>query len=380
MCNSGVNMNNPFTYSNIVTGPHFCNRKKEQDELLGFIKTSQNVLLYSHRRTGKSSLIKQVFLNIKDQSPEIGALYIDLYGTTSEKEFLTRIFQQLNALETSTDKLLKLLKNSIDKFSFQLGIDPNTNAPTITPTFNAASETLVLKNLMALLEKFSVKRKIVIAFDEFQEVAKYTNADAFEKQLRSYVQQHTNICYIFSGSQQHILTAMFQSQNRAFYQQAASYPLEQIETKHYIPWMEHSFDKGNFSIGKANLKKIVEQFNNHPMYIQLFCFFLWRELQDTPWHDEMINTIERYMIDQKHLEYQTLWDNLSINQKKTLKLVLINDGKNLFAADALTTVSIKTASVVTRCLKSLSEKEILVKNGKYMIQDLLLKKWLALNA
>ena len=373
-------MNNPFTYSNIVTGPHFCNRKKEQEELLEFIRTSQNVLLYSHRRTGKSSLIKQVFLNIKHQSPEIGTLYIDLYGTTSEKEFMTRIFQQLNVLETNTDKLLKLLKNSIDKFSFQLGIDPNTNSPTITPTFNSANETLVLKNLMELLEKFSAKQKIVIALDEFQEVAKYTNADAFEKQLRSYIQQHTNICYIFSGSQQHILTAMFQSQNRAFYQQAASFPLKQIETKHYIPWMENLFDEGNFSIGKTNLKKIVEQFKNHPMYIQLFCFFLWRELQHTPWTDEMINTIERYMIDQKHLEYQTLWDNLSINQKKTLKLVLINDGRNLFAAEALTTVSIKTASIVTRCLKSLSEKEILVKNGKYVIQDLLLKKWLVLNA
>ncbi|MBU1193290.1 MAG: ATP-binding protein [Proteobacteria bacterium] len=372
-------MKNPFTYSNIVTGPYFCNRKKEQEDLLEFIRSSQNVLLYSHRRTGKSSLIKQLFLNIKQQAPEIGTLYIDLYGTTSEKEFMSRIFQQLNVLETNTDKLINLLKSSIDKFSFQIGIDPNTNSPTITPTFNSADENLVLKNLMELLEKFSAKRKIVIALDEFQEVAKYTDADSFEKRLRSYVQHHSNICYIFSGSQQHLLTVMFHSQGRAFYQQAASYPLKQIETKHYIPWMKQLFDEGNLSIEKANLIKIVDQFKNHPMYIQLFCFFLWRELQHTPWKEEMINGIERSMIDQKHLEYQTLWDNLSINQKKTLKLILINDGQNLFAAQTLITVSIKTASVVTRCLKTLLEKEVLVKNGRYIIQDLLFKKWLILN-
>jgi len=373
-------MKNPFTFSNIVTGPCFCNRKKEQEDLIEFIRSSQNVLLYSHRRTGKSSLIKQVFLNINQHSPEIGTLYVDLYGTTSEKEFMSRIFQQLKVLETNTDKLLKLLKNSIDKFSLQISIDPNTNSPSITPVFKSADENLILKNLMELLEKFSAKKKIVIALDEFQEVAKYTNADSFEKQLRSFIQQHSNICYIFSGSQQHLLTAMFQSQNRAFYQQAASYPLKQIETKHYIPWMEKLFEKGDFSIEKANLKKIVEQFKNHPMYIQLFCFFLWRELQRNSWTDEMIDTIERLMIDQKHLEYQTLWDNLSINQKKTLKLVLINDGQNLFAAEALIIVNIKTASIVTRCLKTLSEKEILVKNGKYIISDLLLMKWLVLNA
>jgi hypothetical protein len=73
-------MKNPFTLSNIVTGPDFCNRKKEQN-------------------------------------PNIKALYIDLYGTTSEREFMTRIFQQLNILESGTDKLLSLLKNSIEKFS-----------------------------------------------------------------------------------------------------------------------------------------------------------------------------------------------------------------------------------------------------------------------
>jgi len=373
-------MNNPFNYSNFVTGHCFCNRKTEQEDLMGFIRSSQNVLLYSHRRTGKSSLIKQVFLNIKQNSPEIGTLYIDLYGTTSEKEFITRIFQQLSVLETNTDKLLKLLKSSIEKFSFQISVEPGTNLPAITPLFRSADENFVLKNLMGLLENFSKKRKIVIALDEFQEVAKYTNADSFEKNLRSYIQQHSNICYIFSGSQQHLLTAMFQSQSRAFYQQAASYPLKQIKTEHYIPWMKKLFDKGNLSIRKRDLKGVVEQFENHPMYIQLFCFFLWQELQRNNWNDQTINLIERAMVDQKHLEYQTLWDNLSINQKKTLKLILINEGQNLFAAEALIAVNIKTSSIVTRCLQTLSEKEIIVKNGKYIIQDLFLKKWLALNA
>ena len=65
--------------------------------------------------------------------------------------------------------------------------------------------------------------------------------------------------------------------------------------------------------------------------------------------------------------------------EKTLKFVLMNDGRNLFSAKALTAVNISTASIVTRCLKSLFEKEILVKNGKYIIQDVVLRKWLALN-
>ena len=172
---------------------------------------------------------------------------------------------------------------------------------------------------------------------------------------------------------------MFSSQKRAFYQQAASFPLKEIETKHYISWMDKLFKDGNFKIRQNNFREIVDQFKNHPMYIQLFCFFLWNELQQNPWSEEIISKIEHCMIEQKHLEYQTLWDTLSINQKKTLKLVLLNNGQKLFSAEALVVVNITTASIVTRCLKSLSEKEILVKNGKYIIQDVLFKKWLALN-
>jgi hypothetical protein len=42
-------MKNPFTYSNIVTGPYFCNIKKEQDnlvdrfELVKLVKAKRNV-------------------------------------------------------------------------------------------------------------------------------------------------------------------------------------------------------------------------------------------------------------------------------------------------------------------------------------------------
>ncbi len=57
-------MNNPFAYSNYVTGESFCNRKMELSELLKYINNSQNVLLFSHRRYGKSSLIQQAFHNL----------------------------------------------------------------------------------------------------------------------------------------------------------------------------------------------------------------------------------------------------------------------------------------------------------------------------
>ena len=45
----------------------------------------------------------------------------------------------------------------------------------------------ILKDLCHDAPLFLKKRKIVIALDEFQEVAKYTNADSFEKNLKTVI-------------------------------------------------------------------------------------------------------------------------------------------------------------------------------------------------
>ena len=94
-------MKNPFAYSDYVIGESFCNRTKELSELLRYIKGSQNVLLYSHRRYGKSSLIRQTFREIKEKSLNIGTMHVELYGTISEKDFIIRTFQGLNQLESN---------------------------------------------------------------------------------------------------------------------------------------------------------------------------------------------------------------------------------------------------------------------------------------
>ena len=59
-----------------------------------------------------------------------------------------------------------------------------------------------------------------------------------------------------------------------------------------------------------------------------------------------------------------------------MKPILLNEGTNLFNADALKSVNLKTGSLVTKALSSLINKEIIVKNGNYMIQDIVFKKWL----
>ena len=368
-------MENPFAYSNYVIGESFCNRKKELSELLGYIKGSQNVLLYSHRRYGKSSLIRQVFSEIEEKNLNIGAMHVELYGTISEKDFITRTFQGLNQLESNFERLLKSVSKAIKNIKLNLSIDSVTGDTSVSPSFEAVNEKIVLEELMNILSKYSQGRKLAIAFDEFQEVANYTE-DGFEKSLRSFIQQHSNICYIFSGSQQHLITEMFNSNNRAFYKLADSFPLAKIETKYYIPWIQNLFSRKNVHLSAELIEEIVARFENHPMYIQNFLFHLWEEPGKKEFSPEIINKVENAIIERRSLEHAVLWETLSINQKKTLKLILLNNGSNLYNADSLKSVNLKSGSLVTKALSSLIKKEIVVKDGRYVIQDIVFKKWL----
>jgi AAA+ ATPase superfamily predicted ATPase len=368
-------MDNPFAYSNYVSGDSFCNRKKEIAEMLKYIKGSQNVLLYSHRRYGKSSLIRQIFREIKKKKLKIGVMHVELYGTISEKDFITKTFQGLSQLESNFEKLLQSVNRTLKSIRLNMSIDPASGGTTLSPAFEAASEKRILEELMNILAKYSQKQKLVIAFDEFQEVARYTE-EGFEKRLRSFIQQHSKICYIFAGSQEHLITEMFNSNTRAFYKLAESFPLGKIETRQYIPWIQKLFARKKVDLPIQLIKTIIETFENHPMYIQNFLFHLWGEPGKKEIAPETIRKIENVIVEKRSLEYTVLWETLSINQKKTLKLILLNNGSNLYNADALKSVNLKSASLVTKALSSLMKKEVIMKNGFYVVQDIVFKKWL----
>ena len=235
-------MTNPFAYSNYVSGAAFCNREKEVIEMLKYIRASQNVLLYSHRRYGKSSLIQQVYHQLQSDKAKIGTMHIDLYGTVSEREFISKTFSGLSQLESNFEKLIKSFGKLAGGVRLAVKMDPATGTTSISPIFEAPDEKTVLEEVMTLLERYSQKRKLVVALDEFQEVHSYTE-EGFEKRLRSFIQQHSKICYIFSGSKQQIITEMFNESNQAFYKMADSFPLQKIETKHYLPWIRKHFAK-----------------------------------------------------------------------------------------------------------------------------------------
>jgi AAA+ ATPase superfamily predicted ATPase len=361
-------MENPFSFSGIVEGPAFCNREKEQADLRKFIENSQNVLLYSHRRFGKTSLISRVFKDCKGMV----TIYVDLYGTTGIEDFITALLKGISSLESKMDRLMKLIREKITRLTVNFSIDIYTGAPVAIPVFAPVDKRPAIDEIFALLESLSQKKKLAVAFDEFQEISKYGEA-AFEKHLRKSIQRHNNISYIFAGSQKHLLAEMFADSKRAFYKLATSYPLKKIKTEAYVAWIKRLYNKDRRKISKRHVENVVSRCENHPMYIQEFFFNLW----DAPNISiEDIDRVESEILENREAEFINIWESLTLNQRKALKLIAATGGKNIYSADNLSKLGFSSASQISKALELLLKKEFVSKNDLYSFQDVLFKRWI----
>jgi AAA+ ATPase superfamily predicted ATPase len=360
-------MENPFSYSDYVTGEAFCNRAKEQKDLIYYAQNSQNVLVYSHRRMGKTSLVHQVIHQLKKAKPTVKSVYIDLYGSLDENNFIDAILTGLTQIESKLERLLKQMAG----LKVAGSIDPVTNLPTLSASIKPREKPEYLEKALSILASYSKKQKLWVVFDEFQEVAKYSE-EGFDRRLRKVIQGHRYISYIFSGSQKHILIEMFDSAKRAFYKMARSYALENIEMQHYVDWAQKLFKKKSVNVDQEIIIDIVERCDYQPMYIQQFLFDLWRS--DTV-NLAALDEIQKSIIISQKNQFIVLWDLLTQNQKKALWLLADTGGEGIYAAEQLQRVGFNSGSVLQRALMSLVEKEILSKNATYQFQDAMLKKW-----
>lgn len=361
-------MQNPFRFSGIVAEPAFCDRIRERKEIKRYIESSQNVLLYSHRRYGKSSLILKIFRELKNTT----SVYVDLYGTTHIGEFITAFLKGISSLESQMNRLMKILREGIRSMGLHFSIDPITGMPTASPVINRSVQEKTIEELFAVIETFSRKKKLVVAFDEFQEVAAY-GGDGFEKSLRKSIQKHDRISYIFAGSQKHLITEMFNDRKRAFYMLATSFPLGKIQTHEYVKWVNRLYRKAERSIENSFIEEVVAVCENHPMYVQEFFFNLWEEKKLSFEH---LDRVKHDMVGNRIPEYSYLWDSLTLNQKRALKLVALTSGKNIFSAENLNKIGFRTASQVTAALAGIKKTGILDKNKTWKIHDPFFKRWL----
>jgi len=111
-------MENPFVYGKVVRGKYFADREAEIAELKNDIASSQNVIVFSPRRYGKTSLILEVLDRVKAEG--LLTCYIDLFKVTSQETFIAAYAREVARLQggriqTMLKKIRDLLPRLVPK-------------------------------------------------------------------------------------------------------------------------------------------------------------------------------------------------------------------------------------------------------------------------
>ncbi len=80
-------MDIPFIYGKLAVGENFTDRANEKIRVVQNFLSGTNTILISPRRWGKSSLLLKAASEVKDTSPNILVVFLDLFNIHSEEDF-----------------------------------------------------------------------------------------------------------------------------------------------------------------------------------------------------------------------------------------------------------------------------------------------------
>ena len=368
---------NPFFIGKYIGDHYFCDREKDTQALVKHIINGRNIALISPRRLGKSGLIHHTF-NRPEIKDSYITIYVDIYSTQNLAEFA-------KALSEAIIRTIKIEKSWPEKFlafmkSLKLGfkIDSISGEPAID--ICVGDIEFPEKTVRELFEYLEIlPRPCVLAIDEFQQIREYPEK-GIEAYIRTIVQGCPHTSFIFCGSKRHIMTDMFFSPSKPFFQSVISQSLHPIPMDVYIDFAGRLFaERGKF-LDKFAAEVVYKMFDGCTWYIQMMMNEMFAltekgsvcttEYIDFAWDNIIMSQEDRY---------QSILYHLAPKQKQIL-YAIAKDGKaaNITSSDFIKRHRLVSASSVQAAIKPLLKHDIVTcEEGSFRINDYFFAAYLA---
>ena len=199
-----------------------------------------------------------------------------------------------------------------------------------------------------------------------------------EKKLRSVIQNHRDVAYIFLGSRKHLIEKMFMDRSRLLYRAGGHYPLGPIAEEHWAPFIRERFAAAGKKINPSLIHSICEQTQGHPFYTQHLCHALWELCKPgAAVSEELVKDALGLLLERENYAYSTLWESLAINQRKFLK-GLASEAATVkpFAGEFVRRSGLGSPSNAQRAVDGLLDRDVIDReNGSYLITDRFFRLW-----
>ena len=371
-------VNNPFIVGKYLSDKYFCDRSQETEFLRKQIENGRDVVLISPRRLGKSGLIQHFFAQ-EDIKEKYYVFFIDIYATTSLGELVytlgKNIYEQLKPQTTQwKEKFFQVIT------SFRVGF--KLDQMTGTPSFDLGLGDIQvpqtsLDEIFAYIEE--ADKPCIIAIDEFQQIGEYAENN-IEALLRTKIQKCHRAQFIFSGSKRHVMSNMFNSPSKPFYQSAISMGLEPIPISVYADFAKLLFHEREKDIEQEAIEEVWNLYHGYTWFVQMLMneLFALTKPHETCTKD-MIAEARQNVIMAQEQSYKDLLSNLAPKQKIVLQAIAKEGlAQNITSSKFIKKYYLNSASSVQSAVKLLLKNDLITQTDKgYRVYDFFLSEWLS---
>lgn len=358
-------MFSPFPYDKISTGKAFFGREEELALLTKTTQYANNLLIYSKRRMGKSSLINAFF---QKHTSDALCIYIDIFDITSKEDFAKALLRGVTeATKGDLKSAIKKLTSLFKRVRVEPTIDPTTLEYSIKPIIATLSFEEMMEDFFHTIRELSRESQVIIAIDEFQQIAMISDAK-LDAILRKEIQSRENVSYLFLGSKRHLLTSLFEYQ-APLYEMATHFELQPLKFEAIFEYVSQYL-----TIDEHHLRLICEitKFETKMMQNLFHLLYLTKE---EPVTQERIYEAVNEIINSKDSSYKIIFDTLNNNQKIAIK-VIGRYKSGFFAQSVLQEFNIKKQTLQSS-IDALFKRELIDKDGDmYFIPDRTLELWI----
>ena len=356
-------MDSPFVYNRPVSGRYFVGRKTECAILANLLRDGENVTLYEAPKTGKDSVLQQVFSTLKLDDKQFRVVKVPVMNVRSVSEFCMRLGSEILKVYGSTaSEYAALVESNLSgsHFVFDEVAWQNNGSILSLDWDNDEEDVSAVVTLPYRIARQNGNR-LFVCIDEFQSVMLTEDGDMICRAMQDAFKARTPedrqaASYVLVGSQVNAMKEIFEHR-RLFYRQVERVKLEPIDPKDIVD----SVNRGFLSSGKVAdrnlLLGVCELFRNNVYYVNCF-ISICDSLSKGYIMEPVLNEALADMLAIHEPRFRAIMADLTTFQVSLLRAVI--DGHTRFSsAEVIRRYELNSSANVRRLKDALCKKEII---------------------
>jgi uncharacterized protein len=356
-----------------ISADDFCPRPNLLKQLAGFIKSGQNVVLQGERRMGKTSLLYETVRQLKRHR----LLYVDLLEIKTADDLCKRIVKALISMEQQAGLLERILK-TLSQLRPVVSVDPLTGQPSVSVDAGVRLRPDSLDGILDLIRESHKRTRLVVVLDEFQDILNLPDSKETLAVLRSKIQFHKDIPYVFAGSVRNQMREIFTDPDSAFFKSAIAVDVGPLDKESFAGFLADKFALGKKVVDKDAMAKVIELAENVPGDVQEFCEAIWETTAyRSTIHEDCIGPALELIYARESKGYEAALVQLTGQQLKGLVGLARMGGKAALSAAFIQGVGITGPASIKKALNRLVQLKVVYRHeGEYKFVNPFFKTWL----